>query len=56
MVVTAKIPSGKEHVVYDPKARNLHRGDQRSEMNLDEKDAQLLEISSGCGNECFPRV
>ena len=58
MVLSTKMPDGKEEaqVVYDPKARNLHRRDQRSEMNPEEKDARLLEISSGCGNKCFPRV
>ena len=50
-VLSAKMPGGKAHVVYDPKARNLHRRDQRSEMNPEEKDARLLEISNGCGNE-----
>ena len=52
----AKMPDRKGHVACDPKARNLHRRDQRSEMNPEEKDARLLEISSGCGNKCFPRV
>ena len=55
-VLSAKMPGGKGHVVYDPKARNSHRRDQRSEMSPEEKDARLLEISSGCGNKCFPRV
>ena len=55
-VRSAKMPGGKAHVVYDPKARNLHRRDQRSEMNPKEKDARLLEIISSCENECFPCV